>query len=59
MFYLDQPAGVGFSYSTSNDTIETTKEAAKDFYAFVQLFLTRFPEYSKLPFHILSESYGG
>ncbi|KAF8604339.1 alpha/beta-hydrolase [Ceratobasidium sp. AG-I] len=59
IFYLDQPAGVGFSYSTSDETVDTTKEAARDFYAFVQLFLTRFPEYSKLPFHVLSESYGG
>ncbi|QRV83770.1 Serine carboxypeptidase [Ceratobasidium sp. AG-Ba] len=36
-----------------------TKEAAKDFYAFVQLFLTRFPEYSERPFHVMAESYGG
>lgn len=59
MFYLDQPAGVGYSYSTSSHTVDTTWEAAKDFYAFVQLFLARFPEYSTRPFHVLSESYGG
>jgi len=59
MFYLDQPAGVGYSYSTSSHTVDTSWKAAKDFYAFVQLFLTRFPEYSNRPFHVLSESYGG
>ncbi|CAE6416428.1 unnamed protein product [Rhizoctonia solani] len=59
MFFLDQPAGVGYSYSTSDHVVDTTWEAAKDFYAFVQLFLKRFPEYSDRPFHVLAESYGG
>ncbi|CAE6398854.1 unnamed protein product [Rhizoctonia solani] len=59
MFFLDQPAGVGYSYSTSDHVVDTTWEAAKDFYAFVQLFLKRFPEYSNRPFHVLAESYGG
>ncbi|CAE6453758.1 unnamed protein product [Rhizoctonia solani] len=59
MFFLDQPAGVGYSYSTSDHLVDTTWEAAKDFYAFMQLFLKRFPQYSKQPFHVLSESYGG
>ncbi|KAG8694745.1 hypothetical protein FRC11_001991, partial [Ceratobasidium sp. 423] len=59
MFFLDQPAGVGYSYSTSDHLVDTTWEAAKDFYAFVQLFLKRFPQYSERPFHVLSESYGG
>jgi cathepsin A (carboxypeptidase C) len=59
MFFLDQPAGVGYSYSTSPNVVDTTQEAAKDFYAFMQLFLARFPEYYKRPFHVLSESYGG
>ncbi|KAG8736881.1 hypothetical protein FRC10_008794, partial [Ceratobasidium sp. 414] len=59
MFFLDQPAGVGYSYSTSSHVVDTTKEAAKDFYAFMQLFFTRFPEYSQRPFHVLAESYGG
>ncbi|KAF8750098.1 peptidase S10 family [Rhizoctonia solani] len=59
MFFLDQPAGVGYSYSTSDHVVDTTWEAARDFYAFVQLFLGCFPEYSGRPFHVLAESYGG
>ncbi|KAG8705741.1 hypothetical protein FRC09_002782 [Ceratobasidium sp. 395] len=59
MFFLDQPAGVGYSYSSSSHVIDTTAGAAEDFYAFMQLFLTRFPEYSQRPFHVLAESYGG
>ncbi|EUC63018.1 serine carboxypeptidase, partial [Rhizoctonia solani AG-3 Rhs1AP] len=59
MIYLDQPAGTGYSYSTSSHTIDSSQEAAKDFYAFLQLFLVRFPQYADRPFHILSESHGG
>ncbi|KAL5637479.1 hypothetical protein ACGC1H_004037 [Rhizoctonia solani] len=59
MIYLDQPAGTGYSYSTSPHTIDDSQEAAKDFYAFLQLFLARFPQYADRPFHILSESHGG
>ncbi|CEL60512.1 carboxypeptidase Y precursor [Rhizoctonia solani AG-1 IB] len=59
MIYLDQPAGTGYSYSTSPHIIDNSQEAAKDFYAFVQLFLKRFPQYMDRPFHVLSESHGG
>ncbi|CAE6398818.1 unnamed protein product [Rhizoctonia solani] len=59
MIYIDQPAGTGYSYSTSSHIINTSKEAAKDFYAFVQLFLKQFPHYKDRPFHVLSESHGG
>ena len=30
-----------------------------DVYAFLELFVTRFPKYARLPFHIAAESYGG
>jgi len=32
--------------------------AAKDVYAFLQLFFARFKGYAKLPFHVAAESYG-
>lgn len=33
--------------------------AGKDVYAFLEMFLHRFPKYAKAPFHIAAESYGG
>lgn len=59
IIFLDQPVGVGFSYAEDGSKVDTSERAAKDVYAFLELFLTRFPEYSKQPFHIAAESYGG
>ncbi|KAI6045247.1 peptidase S10 serine carboxypeptidase [Pisolithus marmoratus] len=59
VIFLDQPVGVGFSYAEGNKSINTTELAAKDVYAFLEIFLTRFPEYSKQPFHLAAEGYGG
>lgn len=39
--------------------MNTTPVAAEDVWAFLELFLTRFPQYAGLPFHIAAESYGG
>ncbi|KAH7924777.1 peptidase S10 serine carboxypeptidase [Leucogyrophana mollusca] len=57
--FLDQPVGVGFSYSTDGSSVTTSSEAAKDVYAFFELFMRRFPKYAKAPFHVAAESYGG
>jgi len=59
VIFLDQPVNVGFSYADDGTTVSTSPVAGKDVYAFLQLFLNRFPEYSKQPFHIAAESYGG
>ncbi|OJA18682.1 hypothetical protein AZE42_08633 [Rhizopogon vesiculosus] len=59
MIFLDQPINTGYSYSTGGPTVNTSPVAAKDVYAFMELFLSRFPEYSTQPFHIAAESYGG
>ena len=58
MLFLDQPINVGYSWSDS-DSVNNTPDAAKDVYAFLQLWYKKFPEYNKLPFHIAAESYGG
>ncbi|KAI8801254.1 Alpha/Beta hydrolase protein [Cladochytrium replicatum] len=58
VIFLDQPVNVGFSYSESSETTNTV-DAAKDVYAFLQLFLQEFPKYSALPFHVTGESYAG
>lgn len=59
LLFLDQPLQVGYSYSDSGETVDNSKDSAKDVYAFLQLFFARFPKYADLPFTIAAESYGG
>ncbi|KAJ3786666.1 carboxypeptidase C [Lentinula aff. detonsa] len=59
IIFLDQPVDVGYSYSSNGNSVDTSPVAGKDVYAFLELFFTRFPEYSSLPFHLAAESYGG
>jgi cathepsin A (carboxypeptidase C) len=57
IMWVDQPAGVGYSYGTKVDHNEI--EVAEDMYQFVQHFLTAHPEYSQNEFFVFGESYGG
>ncbi|KAF8894827.1 carboxypeptidase C [Infundibulicybe gibba] len=59
VIFLDQPVNVGFSYAEDGTTVNTSPVAGKDVYAFLELFLNRFPKYASQPFHIAAESYGG
>ncbi|CAO1628133.1 unnamed protein product [Sympodiomycopsis kandeliae] len=59
MIFLDQPVNVGYSYSENGDDVNNTPAAAEDVYAFLQLFLQKYSQYAKKPFHIAGESYGG
>ena len=59
MIFLDQPVNVGYSYADDGTTVSTSPVAGQDVYAFLELFLNKFPKYSKQPFHIAAESYGG
>ncbi|KAI0718401.1 carboxypeptidase C [Cerioporus squamosus] len=59
VIFLDQPVNVGYSYADGSTSVNTSPVAAEDVWAFLELFLARFPKYSKLPFHIAAESYGG
>lgn len=60
MLYIEQPAGVGFSYSEDKTDYKTgDTRAASDNYLFILEFLRRFPERKTNPFYIASESYGG
>lgn len=56
---MDQPVGTGFSYSDSDDGVSDTFAAGEDFYAFIELFFTRFSHLTKNDFHIAGESYAG
>ncbi|EKM61756.1 uncharacterized protein PHACADRAFT_248586 [Phanerochaete carnosa HHB-10118-sp] len=59
MIFLDQPIGVGYSYSDDGSTVNTSPVAAEDVYAFIQLFFRHYPEYASTAFHVATESYGG
>ena len=59
VIFLDQPVNVGYSYADGSTSVNTSPVAAEDVYAFLELFLNRFPKFAKLPFHIAAESYGG
>ncbi len=63
MVYIEQPCGVGFSYSTAADTkadyTANDASAAQDNYNLIQAFLVRFPQFAKTPLYLSSESYGG
>lgn len=62
VFFLDQPIGVGFSYSSNKSAHGGeggTFAASEDIYAFLRLWYKAFPESKSLPFSIAGESYGG
>lgn len=60
MVFLEQPVGVGFSYSNNKDDYKIgDDQAAKDNLATILGFLTRFPQFADSPLYIASESYGG
>ena len=58
VIFLDQPVGVGYSYS-GGDEVRNTKTAAKDVYVFLELFFQKFPQFTQNKFHIAGESYAG
>jgi len=63
MVFIEQPCGVGFSYSDDPESTGDYKtddaQAAKDNYALIAAFFVKFPQYAKNKLYIASESYGG
>lgn len=61
MVFVEQPVGVGFSYTLDQQLLENFNDyrAAVDNLAIIKTFLQRFPERQAKPFHLASESYGG
>ena len=56
MLFVEQPAGVGFSYSDDSDDYKTgDAQAAVDNHQLILSFLERFPEVQANPFFITSE----
>jgi carboxypeptidase C (cathepsin A) len=60
MVFLEQPVGVGFSYSNNKDDYKIgDDQAAKDNLATILAFLDKFPHFNHTSLFITSESYGG
>lgn len=59
VIFLDQPVGVGYSYSENGNEVNNSPASAEDVYAFLMLFISQFDEYSKQDFHVAGESYAG
>ena len=60
VLYVEQPIGVGFSFSDSEDDYTTGDlKAATDNYVLIKKFFEKFPERKSNDFYITSESYGG
>mmetsp|Transcript_7986 Transcript_7986/g.8813 ORF Transcript_7986/g.8813 Transcript_7986/m.8813 type:complete len:463 (-) Transcript_7986:33-1421(-) len=60
MLFIEQPAGVGYSYYTdSKDRSTSDVIAAEDNFAFLQGFLEKFPKYNGRKTWLTAESYGG
>lgn len=60
MVFLEQPVGVGFSFSNNKDDYKIgDDQAAKDNLATILAFLDKFPQFNHSALFITSESYGG
>jgi len=53
IIFIDQPVGVGFSYTYDAD------QGAVDVYAFLRIFFSAFPKFAGNDFVMTAESYGG
>jgi hypothetical protein len=60
LFFVEQPIGVGLSYSAFPlDYNSSDASAAQDNYNVIQAMLVRFPHFASSDLYITSESYGG
>ncbi|XP_072489690.1 lysosomal protective protein-like [Notamacropus eugenii] len=59
MLYLESPAGVGYSYSSSQDYKINDHQVVADNYQALQSFFTKFPSFTSNDCYVFGESYGG
>ncbi|KAJ7886693.1 Alpha/Beta hydrolase protein [Mycena leptocephala] len=59
MVYVDQPAGTGFSYTSTDRYVHTLEEASSQFIEFMHNFYKVFPEYQYMDTYLGGESYAG
>ncbi len=57
--WLDQPAGVGFSYADKSGYDHDEDEVGRDALAFLQAYFAAHPELQGNQLYIAAESYGG
>jgi cathepsin A (carboxypeptidase C) len=59
LIFIDQPAGVGFSYGDAEDEDRDEAGVREDMYHFVSEFLKANPQYADNELYVYGESYGG
>jgi len=59
IMWVDQPAGVGFSYGDRDDYDQNEAEVGEDMYHFLKAFFDTYPQYATQDFYVFGESYGG
>ena len=59
VLFIEQPAGVGFSYATNGSTASDDFVQSQNTYGFLLSFFKAFPEFAKSDFYITGESYAG
>ena len=59
VLYLEQPAGVGFSYAVNGSTTSDDWIQSQNTYGFMLNWFKAYPEYSKNDFYVTGESYAG
>jgi serine carboxypeptidase-like clade 2 len=59
VFYLESPAGVGFSYCDSGCPTFDDNSTAADNYNVIVSFFQKYPKFAKNDFYIAGESYAG
>ena len=59
VLFLEQPAGVGFSYAVNGSTTSDDYIQSQNTYGFLLSFFAAYPEFAKNDFYVTGESYAG
>lgn len=59
IIYVDQPAGVGFSFADVDGYDHNEAEVSEDMFHFMRAFYTAFPNFKQNELFVYGESYGG